>query len=450
MNKLFFLLFFTLSWLLIIFLNIHFNHKQITTLELIEKKHRQIDILISEFVTYLSIMKDAETGERGFIITGDEIFLEPYNNALSYLNDSTTNQLFNQTKQDFSPAIQAQLAQLQNLQQLILTDLQQVIDVRKKEGFEAAKNIVLNRAGKNWMDQIRKLIAQVINELQKSRIKIDQDFKNNFDKLIFYNTFGSIAYLLFSFAFFLKLYQEMKTAKKYGQELFRLDVQKDEFISMVSHEMRTPLASIAGALDLILTRNLNQDEHHELLLNAQRNSDRLINLVNDIIDVQKVHLGKFDLFNKKVQINTLVSEVIAISAKVADKKNIKIVIEENHPNIHVYADPIRLQQVVTSFLSNAIKFSPEGTIINVMIELLNDWVRFSVQDQGAGIHEEFQSKIFNIFSQQDASTKRSAEGAGLELFIAKNIIEKHGGKIGFSTYINKGSTFYFELPLFKE
>ena len=228
----------------------------------------------------------------------------------------------------------------------------------------------------------------------------------------------------------------------------QVDRMKNEFISTVSHELRTPLTSIQGSLALI-TKTMPEElskKHQNLLGIADRNCRRLVRLINDILDIEKIESGKMVFNLKAVELMPLVQQAIEANQSYAQKFSAMLVLKESLAGIKVYADEDRIAQVLTNLMSNAAKFSPPGGTVEVKIGRAGHNVRVEVADHGPGIAEEFQDRIFGKFAQADSSSTRRREGTGLGLSIAKAIVDKHGGGIGFTTEPGAGTTFYFELP----
>lgn len=229
----------------------------------------------------------------------------------------------------------------------------------------------------------------------------------------------------------------------------KMDAMKSEFISIVSHELRTPLTSIYGSLSILSQTLANQlsAENQNLINIAKRNSERLVLLINDILDIEKIESGKMKFTHEQVDINLLVKESINENLPYATQYNVKLNLKNTLKDGYISTDKNRLMQVMTNLLSNAIKFSPQGSEVIVNIDQRENNVRVSIIDKGPGISEEFKAKIFQKFEQADTSTTRERGGTGLGLSICKIIITKLGGSIGFESQKNLGSTFYFELPL---
>lgn len=232
-----------------------------------------------------------------------------------------------------------------------------------------------------------------------------------------------------------------------NRELKRLNNLKDEFISTVSHELRTPLTSIRGAVGLLASKAVAEDSEHyqQLLQTALGNSERLSQLINDLLDLQKFESGNFSLSFAATDMKQLVLQALESIAPFAAKYQVNF--QTQLVDCQVVADQTRIRQVVDNLLSNAIKFSASGQTVVVQLTERADRIRFEVQDQGSGIPDSFRSRIFEKFSQADGSTSRKAEGTGLGLNICKTIIGAHHGDIGFESEPEQGALFWFELPV---
>ena len=232
-----------------------------------------------------------------------------------------------------------------------------------------------------------------------------------------------------------------------NRELKRLNTLKDEFISTVSHELRTPLTSIRGAVGLLAKKAVAEgSEHYEQLLQtALGNSERLSQLINDLLDLQKFESGNFSLSFAATDMKQLVLQALDSIAPYAARYQVSF--QTELAECQVVADQTRIRQVVDNLLSNAIKFSTSGQTVAVKLTELVGRIRFEVQDQGCGIPQSFRSRVFEKFSQADGSTSRKAEGTGLGLNICKTIISAHHGDIGFESEPDHGALFWFELPV---
>jgi len=223
---------------------------------------------------------------------------------------------------------------------------------------------------------------------------------------------------------------------------------KQEFTSTLSHELRTPLTSIIGSLQLINSGVMGEIEKDilELTSIAERNGQRLLDLINDILDVEKIESGKLTLFSEKLELGELLNESLALNRGFADRFKVRLATVGDLQPVTVSADRKRVLQVMTNLLSNAAKFSPEGSTVEVTMQENNGAVRVGVHDSGPGIPENFRSRIFGRFAQADMSHTRQKGGTGLGLAICKRLLEMMGGHIGFTDRASGGTTFWFELP----
>jgi PAS domain S-box-containing protein len=239
-----------------------------------------------------------------------------------------------------------------------------------------------------------------------------------------------------------------KTAETHLAQMEGMDRLKDEFVSTVSHELRTPLTSIAGALGLLIGNAAGKLPEHatRLLAIAHTNSQRLVRLINDILDIEKLESGKVIFNLKRVDIQALVEQAIEANRGFAEGYDVRVRLIDTPIACAVRADPDRLVQVIINLLSNAIKFSPKGDEVTVAIELRGEAVRVSVRDHGPGISSNFKSRIFQKFAQADATDARQKGGTGLGLSIVQQIITRLDGEVGFDNALAGGTIFHFDLP----
>lgn len=224
---------------------------------------------------------------------------------------------------------------------------------------------------------------------------------------------------------------------------------KNEFISVVSHELRTPLTAIRGSLGLLtggVAGGLSSDAQ-EMLHIAQRNSDRLLQLINDILDIEKIESGKRVFKFQPQPLLPLLEQALENNRAFAEQFRIKLNLAHKEEGVQVNVDSDAMMQVFANLLSNAVKFSPEGETVALAFHCVGNRIQISICDRGPGIPEEFKNRIFHKFSQADSSSTRKAGGTGLGLSISKAIVEQHGGSIGFTSREGGGTEFYFTLPV---
>jgi len=239
----------------------------------------------------------------------------------------------------------------------------------------------------------------------------------------------------------MKLIEEENERTKAALEI------KTQFLSTVSHELRTPLTSIIGSLELVNNGVLGElpDKAKPVLGIAARNGRQLANLINDLLDLQKMETGEISFQLTPIEANDLVQEAVDSNTGYADKLGISVSFEPFGKDCRIMGERNRLLQVMNNLLSNALKFSDEGGTVRVRVEDLDGRVRISVQDSGVGIPEGAEERVFGKFSQVDSSDVRRVGGTGLGLNITKEIVERHGATINYDSELGVGTTFYLEF-----
>lgn len=229
-------------------------------------------------------------------------------------------------------------------------------------------------------------------------------------------------------------------------ERHEIERLKREFVAMVSHDLKTPLSSVRGMLVLLSAGAAGElpAKAGPMVKSAESQLERLIKLINDLLDVQKMEAGKFQINLTEVSIRAILEQSYDAVEQVAEEN--KVTIEISGGDDRVNADPDRLVQVVVNLLSNAIKFSPHGTQVDMRIIKEPDFVEVQIEDRGRGIKEEYRDVIFERFKQVEAADATEKHGTGLGLAICKMIIEEHHGTIGVRSDEGNGSTFWFRLP----
>ena len=259
--------------------------------------------------------------------------------------------------------------------------------------------------------------------------------------------------------------QELKATNRKLQKLERL---KSEFISIVSHELRTPLTAIKNAMDIILSGKAGtMTEHIEKFCSmGKRNAIRLTGIVNDLLDISKIEAGKMDFKFELTHIESVIEAVKNNLTEVAKEKNLIINYTPIGDSVEVYADTNRIEQVLTNLVSNAIKFTPDAGQIEITSKIVNarelqydqsfeediknlqgNYLQVCVEDHGIGIERKDLNHVFDKFAQIENSLSRQVGGSGLGLPIARQLMESHNGAIWCDSEINKGSRFYFVIPV---
>ncbi|WP_164511920.1 CHASE3 domain-containing protein [Brevundimonas fluminis] len=522
----------------------------------------------SRIQSVFSLMQDAETGQRGFIITGDERFLEPYDRALREM-DGALAELQRRLADD--PAQSREVVALRTLVGRKRDTMERTVELRTDGDVGAAMAIVSSGEGKIAMDGIREVVERMIRQeaaaldqlaqrsegrtrrtealvaalfvlliataaiigflvwrfvttrtalmerLAASAARQQATLDSAIDAIVTLNPSGSVESVnaagerMFGWpasdlirrdvgvlidladngegAFLRRLgesqgaleggiVREMTARRRDGStfpvdvalgamdlptgrhlvavvrdisERRRIEAMKDAFVSTVSHELRTPLTSIAGSLGLLAGGAAGElpEKASRLIGIAHSNSQRLVRLINDILDVEKLESGRQPMTMEVLDLRDVARRSVEGVQGYADQLGVVLSLGEGEP-APVRGDMDRLIQVVTNLLSNAAKFSPSGGEVSVGVNPETRIARLSVADRGPGIPDAFRARIFGKFAQADASDARAKGGTGLGLAIAREIAERHGGRLWFESQEGEGATFHLDLPLWSD
>jgi signal transduction histidine kinase len=237
------------------------------------------------------------------------------------------------------------------------------------------------------------------------------------------------------------------TIKEKEEEARKTDIAKDEFLAMITHELKTPLVPIQGYSDLLLSENLGPltDKQKDRLTIIKSSATSLLDIISDLLDAQKLELGQLKIKKESSSIKNTVEKAVEAMQTAADKKEVKITV--NCPDVVLLHDSERIVQVLTNILKNALTAVKEKAgAIQINVGDYPSEVKISVKDNGIGIPDDKQKNLFKKFYQVDASLTREIGGSGLGLAICKGIIQFHGGRIGVRSTPDIGTTFTFTIP----
>lgn len=425
-----------------------------------ELENKKVQDLLFFDNIYASL-RDAETGQRGYIITGRDSYLEPYNKAIEFLNSQSSQDYLNIKKNE--PGYEHDITQLQSLIQEKLDELKSIIDLRKEQGFSAAQKKVETGVGKKWMDQIRELIESIQTN-QQDEVRRSQETTNHLVKDLFLLIVivKIIAFAIMGFTFLL-LYFDIKKHKenesmlrKYNAELAEARKKaiissnaKSLFLTNVSHDLRTPLNSIIGFSDLLLKNkeeNLNTQQL-SFLKRVSENGKHLLNLINSILDLSIIEEGKVEITNVKIHLDSFIQSILKqLEGDILDSE-VKLVSEIPAKLEPIYTDSEKLTRILINLLGNAIKFTEKGYVkVRVLKDQKNNPIQIDVIDTGKGISKSEQTRIFEPFAQEKDDTKGRFRSYGLGLSIALSLSRLLNYDIKVSSEIGKGSTFSLIMP----
>jgi signal transduction histidine kinase len=292
--------------------------------------------------------------------------------------------------------------------------------------------------------------------MAQARSRLMADFRNGLLSLSRAIAYLGAVILVLASIVVIMLVSDVRLSKRKSLELQQLVAKveasarmKANFMSVVSHELRTPLTSILGGIRLFEAKYAEElgEARMKLIKIAHRNSDRLLSLVNDILDAQSLSEGKVNLKREYLNIDSVIASTIEECEAYTAEKSINISFTKSETAMLVNADKARISQVITNLLSNAAKFSPAGSTVTLCACLFGPDVRVEVTDHGIGVSKSNQENLFSRFYQINPGTTASNKSSGLGLNIAKSLIELHGGSIGVNSIEGEGSTFWFALPL---
>lgn len=394
--------------------------------------------IVLELLQRLSFeITQAEASIRGYMVTPDQRFESQYQTIKQELPP-----LFQELRTQTSDngAEQSRIGPLESAIGQRLQGMDEALQIRKTKGLDAVLATAKTSRGPILAAQITSQIADF--RATEERLLADRDARANRS--------AKTAFVVVLLAVLVAMIAVLGSVLVTFRDLTRrreVDRMKAEFVSVVSHELRTPLTSIHGALGLLASGLLGEatTKGKRMLDIAVSNTDRLIRLINDILDLEKFDSGRMTLRRVSCHARDLIKNAAGEMRAMAQKHNVEFRLGSENALIH--ADPDRMVQCLTNLMSNAIKFSNSGTAVSVRARRLGSYACFEVSDQGRGIPADMQESIFERFHQVDATDSRNKGGTGLGLAICRTIVRQHGGRIWVESELEKGSTFYFTIPL---
>ncbi len=458
------------AWLLFILIVITastwLSYRSLSNIVWNDKRVALSQVVMDELDATLSTLKDAETGQRGFLITGDEAYLAPYDGSVSSI---TWHLQHLRTLTTDDPDQRRLLPLLDRAVSTKLAEIRETIDLRRGVSFAAAQAVVLTSEGKRTMEEIRRIVGLMKdheNDLLAVRMAESAASSRRASLTIFGDgIMGAILILMFwahvrrtmrERAALLKqeeaarqsaerAYEGERQARDRAEQASRL---KDEFLATVSHELRTPLNAILGWARMLRAGTVEPGSVNRGLQSIERNAVAQAQLIEDLLDISRIVAGRLRLEVVPLDLVDVIRTAVDVVKPAADAKRIRLDTFYDREAGGVTGDPQRLQQVIWNLLSNSIKFTPVGGRVEVRLEKRDSRAALVVRDSGEGIDPVFLPHVFELFRQADGGPSRKQGGLGLGLAIARRIVEMHGGTIRAESQGNgTGSTFTVELPL---
>ena len=426
----------------------------------------QLDHLLAE-------MTDAETGQRGYLITGSVRYLAPYERATARIAD--TLHAIRVLTADGS-------AEEERLNRLVpqvasrLAIMRETIDLYDREGLAAARQHVLTDRGKTVMDDIRKLVGEM--DRAERMVLLDRGAYAHASArltrvVVLVSDLLALGLVGSSYVIAMRglaerrrhvvaveeargqaerqagelavLARDRDEARRAAQEASRL---KSEFLAHTSHEIRTPMTALVGYTELLGDPDLSPAERAEGLATVRRNGEHLMTIVNDILDLSKIESGRMTIERMACSPFALVAEVAAVLRPRAAHDGLDVEVGYRSPLPEtIETDPTRLRQILLNLVGNAIKFTPRGSVRLEVGPVEDTRLCFEVIDTGIGLDAEQQARLFTAFSQADASTTRRFGGTGLGLAISKRLAGMLGGDLRVRSLPGEGSTFTLTIDV---
>jgi signal transduction histidine kinase len=394
----------------------------------------------------LSLMRDAEIGQRGYIITGEEDYLEPYRIAIAMIGrkmEDLRKLIVHNSDQ------QQKLLVLNSLITTELAEFKQTIELRKNKGFEAALQVILTDRGREVMDEIRSLVSEMEDEERgflSQQLRVEEGKVQNTTYLIILGSL--LAFALVSFATFIihRDITERKRAERAlaerAADLARSNAELEQFAYVASHDLQEPLRIVASYTQLLAKRYRGKLDASadEFIGFAVDGVHRMHQLINGLLAYSRV--GSQVTAFKPIDCGAVFGNALA-NLQDTIKESGAVITHDPLPT--VMADALQLEQVFRNLVGNAIKFHGEQPPqIHVSVEQRGDEWLFSVRDNGIGIDSQYADRIFTIFERLHAT--KDYPGTGIGLAICKKVVERHGGRIWVESQAGTGATFYFTIP----
>jgi signal transduction histidine kinase/CheY-like chemotaxis protein len=400
---------------------------------------RSTDAALRQLETVFSTIKDGETGQRGFLLTGDQAFLQPYVNAQ---NSAAQQMAALQQYLSSEPGLRDESTELQQTIKAKFAELQATIDLRRSQHTAEAVIMVREGFGKRKMERIRELCGSLQQKLaaQLAQRSALADRQTQQARLI--STVASC--LLFSLVALMTI--KLKREKDLAEEA---NLAKSAFLANMSHELRTPLNAIIGYSEMVLEEASDSGGTQAMVPDVEkiRSAGRhLLELINAVLDLSKIEAGKMELYLETFSVSNLVDEVIAVIQPLAAQNQnvLQSFVEEGVS--YMRADQTKVRQSLLNLAGNACKFTSQGRVDLKVSKSADGRISFSIGDTGVGMSPEQAARLFEPFTQADSSTSRKFGGTGLGLTISRRFARMMGGDISVSTELGKGSTFVLTLP----
>ena len=415
---------------------------------------------IASSINLLSLLRDMESGQRGYIISGDRDFLEPYNEAKGKIAAATDTliKLLYDNEQQTNFIHGKIIAAIQNKSE----DLENVINLANTHSKDSAVRRINSKIGKAYMDTLRVLIQDLIQreknllDIQNQKLtkntRIEDSVRFFAFALIALTSLAAIYSLLQKRRYIERLIENLRHAnetlekkvEERTKELVAANHAKNHFLSIASHDLKVPIAGISGLIRVMKAEKSARSESDIEYLDYMEDScNSMQRLISSLLDINRIEQGEATIKKQAVDVDKLLQKIKNEFTQHAQKKQIKFIVRPLEGTC--YTDPDALQQILENLVSNAIKFSPPSKIIHLNATRDKDQIRFEIIDQGPGIHPEEIPDLFGKFKKLSNKPTGGEGSTGLGLSIVKEVVQLLGGDISVSSKLHEGSVFTVTL-----
>ena len=400
--------------------------------------------VVSELENVAGLVKDAESAQRSFILTGNATYIDAFADSRRELSGSLNN--LSQAATDSQ-----QQAQIPILKSAVASRLEiagRGISLRQTKGMAAATDWLETGAAERENRRIENIITEMRareNDLLDARSTQAGEAADDATRTFWIETLVAFLFLgLISFLLGRAARQNRELERAY-REIQRAESMRDNLTAMLVHDLRTPLTGLLAPLQMLEAEMLGplDESQREVVQISNRSGQRLLGMVNALLDVSKMEAGEFAIHRQTVEIEPLLTRVIQIARPMEDSDSAQIVARCEQKTVE--ADPDLLERILINLVGNALKFTPRDGQITLSAEPTPNKTHFAVSDNGPGIAPEFQDKIFDKFGQVENRQKGAKFSTGLGLTFCKLAVEAHGGTIGVISEVGVGSEFWFEI-----
>jgi signal transduction histidine kinase len=398
---------------------------------------------------------DAEAGQRGYLLTNSDEYLEPYNRSRDQIDD-----LYAKLENVFEGDEEVLLLVQQELKPRIdlrMNLLQEIIYLYRSGNREEALSLLISNVGKETMDEIRGIIGELKSgqeELLQDKTRDMQTILGQADFVIFSGfTFILLAIAIAAISIRRRVTENVRLIKRIDDSNILLvkskerETVKNRFMGIVAHDLRNPLSMIKSINSMMIEeKDQLSDEHAEYVEFIEQASDQMNYLITELLDVQKIEEGRVDIYIEELRIYKIINGLILGHTAHAEEKSIQLIFDDESADQYFKTDKSIFLQVADNLISNALKYSPQNTLVHIKLESDNGKLVFSVSDQGPGIKEEEKKYLFERYGSLSNQPTGDEKSTGLGLWIVKERITALGGSIRCESEEGKGAFFIAEFP----